>query len=90
MVLAESCMIIPIGTGLLSDFMMPFWTRNDVAPPLAIWPIISSVFSSPGIGPMASEWSMGMQSIRPFFVTRASLTCLPVTNYITLCILPSA
>ena len=33
--LAESWMIIPMGTGLLSDFMMPFWARNAVAPPLA-------------------------------------------------------
>ncbi len=36
LVLAESWMIIPISTGLLRDFMIPFWTRNAVAPPLAI------------------------------------------------------
>ncbi len=35
-VLAESWMIIPMGTGFLSDFMMPFWARNAVAPPRAI------------------------------------------------------
>ena len=80
LVLAETCIIIPIGTGFLRDLIIPLWTRNAVAPPFATLTIISSGFSSPAIGPIVKEWSIGMQSILPFFVILPSLTCFPKTK----------
>src|SRR5271169_4500364 len=79
-VLAETCMIIPIGTGFLRDLIIPLCTRKAVAPPFATLTIISSGFSSPTTGPTVKEWSIGMQSILPFLVILLSLTCFPKTN----------
>ena len=82
-------MIIPMSAGLESDLMIPFCTRKAVAPPLAIWLIVSSVSSRPGIGPTASEWSIGMQSILPLALSWRAGRPYPIPTAITRCILPS-